>query len=515
MMDNDLVAYPSADLHHPHVHDYVSSEITTSYPLPLDQAHSFGEDTSLDTITGPFSTSVLDEVEPFANVFGCSFGEPSFTSEDTRTPHFDEPSLLLSYDGEGLPSILNSQSEFLASEFPIVYAHDYSPRFPMGYALHPSFARNYQLCDELGSGGYGFVMTAVHQIEQIEVAVKFVIKDKVPKEAWVADEVFGRLPMEVMLLMMVNHDNIVKCLDVYEDELYFYVIQELHGSPWPRRSEERRDHEKAGAGDPGFLSPADLSSPPALSPSSSEISIDSSPTTPYHESAYPEAPSLLVHGIESPTMIQPPRIPLSMKKPLPFLDVSSRPQYCRRPSHDLFECIEQTKHKRLSEKQARYIMSQVVDAVHYLNNQGISHRDIKDENLVVDRDLRVKLIDFGSATIVDPSFPRPYYKLFFGTTAYASPEILQKKPYQAEPAEVWTLGVLMSYLLTGMSPFPSESDALEGRIVLSEVPGKRLSKPCLHMMARCLEPDPARRATIEEVREHRWLWGSESALGHH
>jgi len=125
------------------------------------------------------------------------------------------------------------------------------------------------------------------------------------------------------------------------------------------------------------------------------------------------------------------------------------------------------------------------------------------------------LIDFGSATIVDPSFPRPYYKLFFGTTAYASPEILQKKPYQAEPAEVWTLGVLMSYLLTGMSPFPSESDALEGRIVLSEVPGKRLSKPCLHMMARCLEPDPARRATIEEVREHRWLWGSESALGHH
>ncbi len=71
------------------------------------------------------------------------------------------------------------------------------------------------------------------------------------------------------------------------------------------------------------------------------------------------------------------------KNPQPTL------QYSRRPSHDLFECIEQSEHKRLSEEQARYIFAQVVDAVHYLDSHGISHRDIKDENIAIDKDLRV------------------------------------------------------------------------------------------------------------------------------
>jgi PAS domain-containing serine/threonine kinase len=66
-----------------------------------------------------------------------------------------------------------------------------------------------------------------------------------------------------------------------------------------------------------------------------------------------------------------------------------RPQFLRRASHDLFECIEQSEHKRLSEDQARYVFSQIVEAVHYLDSLGITHRDIKDENLVIDKNLKV------------------------------------------------------------------------------------------------------------------------------
>lgn len=119
--------------------------------------------------------------------------------------------------------------------------------------------------------------------------------------------------------------------------------------------------------------------------------------------------------------------------------------------------------------------------------------------------LKVKLIDFGSAVIEDVTKPRPFYDVFYGTTAYASSEVLRKRAYRAGPAEIWTLGVLLSYLLTGTSPFPTEGDAIEGRIRLKAATERGLSSSVLGLMRICLEPDPDRRATIEEVGNHRWL----------
>jgi serine/threonine protein kinase len=71
------------------------------------------------------------------------------------------------------------------------------------------------------------------------------------------------------------------------------------------------------------------------------------------------------------------------------LQLPSRPDAPRRPSHDLFECIEQSPHKRFSENQARYVFAQVIEAIHYLHQEGITHRDIKDENIVIDKDFKV------------------------------------------------------------------------------------------------------------------------------
>ena len=61
----------------------------------------------------------------------------------------------------------------------------------------------------------------------------------------------------------------------------------------------------------------------------------------------------------------------------------------RRASHDLFECIEQSENKCLTDLQARYVFTQIVDVVDYLDKQGITHRDIKDENIVIDKNLKV------------------------------------------------------------------------------------------------------------------------------
>ena len=104
----------------------------------------------------------------------------------------------------------------------------YSSRFPNHHLLNSSFVRAYDLGDELGSGGYGFVMTAYNRAQGQEVAVKFIIKNKVSEHAWVEDDIFGRLPTEVMLLSLIDHENIVKCLDLFEDELYFYLVCKIH-----------------------------------------------------------------------------------------------------------------------------------------------------------------------------------------------------------------------------------------------------------------------------------------------
>ena len=117
----------------------------------------------------------------------------------------------------------------------------------------------------------------------------------------------------------------------------------------------------------------------------------------------------------------------------------------------------------------------------------------------------MKIIDFGSAVIEDMTKSRPFYDVFYGTTAYASSEVLRKQAYRAGPAEVWTLGVLLSYLLTGCSPFPTERDAIEGNVRLTAEIERKLSNGVLELMRMCLEPGPDRRATIEEVRNHRWL----------
>lgn len=70
----------------------------------------------------------------------------------------------------------------------------------------------------------------------------------------------------------------------------------------------------------------------------------------------------------------------------PHLNIR-RPALCsRRPSQDLFECIE---HNELSEEQARIVFAQVVDAVRYMHKLGVVHRDIKDENILIDHNLRV------------------------------------------------------------------------------------------------------------------------------
>ncbi|PWN51506.1 kinase-like protein [Violaceomyces palustris] len=302
-----------------------------------------------------------------------------------------------------------------------------SARHLADHPLHPIFARNYSLGDELGSGGFGFVVSARSVVDDKPVAVKFIWKEKVPAHGWVRDPQLGVIPMEAFVLKVVDHPGVVKFIELFDDHQFFYLVMELHGSPWNAQ------------------------------PSKAETLVAQSPRP----------------G------------PAAME---------------RRSSCDLFECIEQ--HSRLNEEQARWVFAQVVEAVWHLDRMGICHRDIKDENCVVDADFNVKLIDFGSAVITDVRKPPPYFNRFFGTMTFASSEILQGKPYRAPQAEVWSLGVLLSILISGECPFTDPTAAIKGRI---SKPKGAWSPDALNLLLGCLEVDPDKRATIGQVRDHPWV----------
>jgi len=113
--------------------------------------------------------------------------------------------------------------------------------------------------------------------------------------------------------------------------------------------------------------------------------------------------------------------------------------------------------RELSPKQILRLFADVCDAVQHAHQHGIVHRDLKPSNLLVDRDGRVKVIDFGIALALDTDEVRRTLRtetgVILGTIAYMSPE--QLDPNAGSPdarTDVYSLGVLMFQLLTGRLP---------------------------------------------------------------
>lgn len=110
---------------------------------------------------------------------------------------------------------------------------------------------------------------------------------------------------------------------------------------------------------------------------------------------------------------------------------------------------------RASEKNAKSIVRALAAALQYLHARQISHRDIKLENVILGEELSPKLIDFGFSTCIERS---KKVKIFCGTPSYMAPEIVQKKQYRGQPADIWALGVLTFVTLTGIFPFRGATD---------------------------------------------------------
>lgn len=151
---------------------------------------------------------------------------------------------------------------------------------------------------------------------------------------------------------------------------------------------------------------------------------------------------------------------------------------------DLFDYIELNNH--IEESEICRMFKQIALGVKHLHDNKIVHRDIKDENVVLDhQNGGLRLIDFGSAAYLKPGRK---YETFVGTLDYAAPEILRGHTYSGKPQDVWALGILLFTLVYRENPFYDIDEIMGGELripyVLSEGKKKRLQ--CCVTVLMCI-----------------------------
>lgn len=105
----------------------------------------------------------------------------------------------------------------------------------------------------------------------------------------------------------------------------------------------------------------------------------------------------------------------------------------------------------LSETEACKYFQQLASAVTYCHSKNVVHRDLKLENLLLDKFYNLKLVDFGFARKVNTS--AELSQTFCGSNAYASPEILKSIPYDPKMSDCWAIGVILFAMMYGELPF--------------------------------------------------------------
>ncbi|KAG7095211.1 hypothetical protein E1B28_005986 [Marasmius oreades] len=165
---------------------------------------------------------------------------------------------------------------------------------------------------------------------------------------------------------------------------------------------------------------------------------------------------------------------------------------------------------RLTEDETRFLFGQLCLAVAYLHEKGIVHRDLKLENVLLDERCRVKLGDFG--------FTREYERgtlmeTFCGTTGYAAPEMLQCERYLGPEVDVWSLGVILYCLLTGMLPFDDDDEAvMREKVIGGEFEDPVwLSNDVRDLIKGILVKSPSRRLSISQILAHPWFSARKAA----
>ncbi|KAF6832500.1 Serine/threonine-protein kinase ksg1 [Colletotrichum musicola] len=179
----------------------------------------------------------------------------------------------------------------------------------------------------------------------------------------------------------------------------------------------------------------------------------------------------------------------------------------------------------------RFYGAQILDAIEYMHSRGVIHRDLKPENVLLDDHMHVKITDFGTAKLLkdprDAHNPGEGSKglpessrgdneddnraaSFVGTAEYVSPELLTSKN-ACKASDLWAFGCIIYQLLVGRPPFKAATEYLTfQKIVNLEYDFPSGFPPTARdLVERCLVLDPARRLTVEHIKNHEFFDGQQ------
>ncbi|EAY09535.1 CAMK family protein kinase [Trichomonas vaginalis G3] len=175
------------------------------------------------------------------------------------------------------------------------------------------------------------------------------------------------------------------------------------------------------------------------------------------------------------------------------------------PNGDLLAAVN--RQGKMDEQQAKLYFAQLIVVLDYLHNDMlVAHRDLKAENVLLDKNENIRLIDFGfsrSFTADDPNL-----NTTCGSPAYVPPEMIKREAYTVQ-ADVWSTGILLYSLVVGRLPFEDSENNVQKilqKIAYSEPFYPRFISPDLKdLLTKMLTKQPDKRITIAEIRKHPWF----------
>lgn len=177
---------------------------------------------------------------------------------------------------------------------------------------------------------------------------------------------------------------------------------------------------------------------------------------------------------------------------------------------------------RFEEPVARYFFKQLVNGLNHMHQNGVVHRAVRPENILLDEQLRLKIADLGSSAPVAGRDGRGLLKTIIDTAHYMAPEMHLKVPYSGKKCDLFAAGILLFTMVAAHPPFATAQ--LEDPFYKCFYNGKEdlfwkthcstklgcdsfFSADFKDMMTKMLKPEPTDRLTLTEMLRHPWMLG--------